>query len=458
MGFATSPGPADVGERRALGRDEGPVRLVRRALLDPALEDRDVARAEGLVRLGRRHDRLGIARRDAPDERASPGVPLDDHRLAVGPRSEGEFGPIQAQLRFPRARIGSMAAEAVGDEDRTDVLVEGDGVREARHGHRRRGRRGRRSRPCARTRMVPPPRRRGPPAAPTRAAGPASLSWRAAKDSRPGGGGARISRRDAQVLPCLAQSSQTWCRHPGAADIQPFQARKPLQRRKARVGHRGAVETERLEVSERGERLHAGVAHGRPAQVETFEVRHLRQHLQARVGDRRSARGRARSDGCLPPPASRARHHRRPFRRPPPCTRGRALQAGSPAAIREPPPARPRAWSRTRRPGAAEAPRPPAAPPPEGVLENATRISAGAFNVRSVPAAGAPASTHQVSTADSSSLRGGRPFGGMCFLSSRGRCSTLQELALSGSSRDHDGPRQTASQDCRHACPASARL
>ena len=293
-----------------------------------------------------------------------PGSPLTITGCPLARGAKANSGRSRRSSAFSRARIGSMAAEAVGDEDRTDVLVEGDGVREGRHRHR--GRRGRR------VGLAPGHERRR-----RRGDEGHRQDRREQQDPRashgvlrrivvPAAGGARPHGVMCSSFRALPQDRQTWRRHPGAADIEPSQARQSLQRRKPRVRHRGAVETERLEVVERGERLQAGVPHGRPAQVEMFQVRHLAQHLQARVGDPRPRE--VEPDQIVPRRRQllAARHPRRPRRRPPPCTRGHAPQAGSPAAIREPPPARPRAWSRTRRPGDAEAPRPPAAPPPEG--------------------------------------------------------------------------------------------
>ena len=152
---------AHDGERRALGPDEGPVRLVGGTLLDPALEQGSLARREGLVRLGRGHDLLGIGGGDPPDEGALRGVPLDDDRLAVGTGRERELGSIQAELRLSRSRVGAVAAEAVVDENRTDVFVERDGAGKGQgQGRLRRGRLVRRGRLRRRFGLAPGDKRR----------------------------------------------------------------------------------------------------------------------------------------------------------------------------------------------------------------------------------------------------------------------------------------------------------
>src|SRR6185503_3500472 len=109
--------------------DERPMRLVLRPFLDPALEERLLARSQSLVRLRRRHDLFRVGRGDAPNQGALLGLPLDDDRLSVGARRERELRTIEAKLRLARTRVGAVAAETVADEDRPDVLVEGDGRR-----------------------------------------------------------------------------------------------------------------------------------------------------------------------------------------------------------------------------------------------------------------------------------------------------------------------------------------
>ena len=137
-GMGHRRGQPRIGERRAHGGDEGPVRLVGRALRDPALEQRNLAWRQGLVRLGRRHHRVRVARQDAPHQRTARGVALDDHRLTVLAGSAGELRPIEAKIRLACAGVDAMAAEAVGDQDRADVSVEGDRAgQDWRRGRRR---------------------------------------------------------------------------------------------------------------------------------------------------------------------------------------------------------------------------------------------------------------------------------------------------------------------------------
>src|SRR6185295_6566796 len=99
-----------------------------RPLLDPALDERDLARRELLARLARRHDVVDFLRRDALPELALRQVARNEGRLARLRGSVGAVAEIQAQVAL--ADAGAVALDAVLGEDRADVPVELDAVGE----------------------------------------------------------------------------------------------------------------------------------------------------------------------------------------------------------------------------------------------------------------------------------------------------------------------------------------
>ena len=253
---------AHLGQRRALGLDERPMRLVLRPFPDPALEKRLLARPQSLVRLRRRHDLFRVGRGDAPNQRALLGLPLDDDRLSVGAGRERELRTIKAKLCLPRSRVGAVAAEAVADEDRPDVLVEGDGRRE----DHARGRLGRRFRSPARdVRRRGGDEGHGQDGREQQSRRPRGSHDRPSKDSPPGGGRAKVSGRDLQLRAGLAQGREPRLGHPGASQVESSQGSEFLKRRQARVGHGRSVEAEAFELVQKwSERPHAVVPDGRP--------------------------------------------------------------------------------------------------------------------------------------------------------------------------------------------------
>ena len=73
-------GPAALvgGRRDCNGRQQGPVRLPFGPLFDPSLNRGDLLWPERLVRLRRRHDLVGVLRRNALVEATLIGLSLDD--------------------------------------------------------------------------------------------------------------------------------------------------------------------------------------------------------------------------------------------------------------------------------------------------------------------------------------------------------------------------------------------
>ena len=117
--WAARPFGACVRHLGALGRDERPVLLPRRAGGDPALEGRDLLQVERLVEVGRRHDVAGILAADPADELARVRVAGDEHR-------ERLLLHVEAHIRLALGLVGTVARVAVVGEDRPDVAREVD--------------------------------------------------------------------------------------------------------------------------------------------------------------------------------------------------------------------------------------------------------------------------------------------------------------------------------------------
>ena len=133
--------------RGTLRRFKGPMPLVVRALFEPLLEHRHLPRRELLVRLGRRHDVVGIRRRDAPPQRALRHLPRH-HRAQpfAQVRARAVLG-IQTQLRLALLLIRPVAREAVVRQNRPHVVVEIHLLRHRRSGARPRARQHRHAQP-----------------------------------------------------------------------------------------------------------------------------------------------------------------------------------------------------------------------------------------------------------------------------------------------------------------------
>ena len=122
------------GRRDRDGREEGPVRLPRGALLDPSLDLRHLRGLQRLVRLGRGHDLVFVLGDDALEKRALVGLSFDDGRglflaVLILPRGEEAGLGVETQAGLARAGVGAVAMEAGVGEHRADVAVELHGVR-----------------------------------------------------------------------------------------------------------------------------------------------------------------------------------------------------------------------------------------------------------------------------------------------------------------------------------------
>ena len=117
------------GQRRTFRSFVSPVRLPGRAFGDPALEKIDLCGRKLFARLRRRHDFLGIARRDARHHLALLQV-AGNNRVVAGLRGlERLVLHVQPQLALALVFVRPVAGEAVVREQRADVAVELDGLR-----------------------------------------------------------------------------------------------------------------------------------------------------------------------------------------------------------------------------------------------------------------------------------------------------------------------------------------
>lgn len=120
--FGTSQGGREGGAGDGL---EGPVVLVDSALFDPALEERTLrGRQRFFVRVGRRHNLVGILAEDALPRLRIRKVTGHDgpDTAAVG---GGGVELVEAEFGFAIAGVAAVAGETIIGEDRADVLVVG---------------------------------------------------------------------------------------------------------------------------------------------------------------------------------------------------------------------------------------------------------------------------------------------------------------------------------------------
>ena len=102
--------------------------LVNGALLDPAADEVALGGLErGLVRIGRRHDLVGIGADDAEPRFGVGDVAGHESAEAVAINGGG-VELVEAELGFAVGGITAVAGEAVVREDGADVLVVGDGL------------------------------------------------------------------------------------------------------------------------------------------------------------------------------------------------------------------------------------------------------------------------------------------------------------------------------------------
>ena len=105
--------------QRPLGRQERPVRLIRRAGGDPTPECLFLCRRQRLVRLGRRHPLLRVVRENTLNQQTVARFARHD-----GFGFDGFLTHIEPQARLARVLIGPMAGETVFGQDRPDVAIE----------------------------------------------------------------------------------------------------------------------------------------------------------------------------------------------------------------------------------------------------------------------------------------------------------------------------------------------
>ena len=108
-------------------RHERPVRLVRRPLSDPPLEDIDLFVGEPAdLGFRRRHYGIGIGGDDSCDEFARGDILRHDRPGAAVEFTRSPLGDVEPQTRLPVAAVGTVAGKAVVGEDRPDVAIERD--------------------------------------------------------------------------------------------------------------------------------------------------------------------------------------------------------------------------------------------------------------------------------------------------------------------------------------------
>src|SRR5262249_32386669 len=107
-------------------RDERPVLLVFRPLLDPALQQFLLGLLERLFRAGRRHLLVGVGGEDPGDQLAGLDVARYDRAVAALELLRRGLAEVEPQARLARLVGGAVAGEAVGRQDRLDVAGVGD--------------------------------------------------------------------------------------------------------------------------------------------------------------------------------------------------------------------------------------------------------------------------------------------------------------------------------------------
>ena len=111
-------------------RHERPVRLVRGPLRDPPLQGFDLLVGQSAdLRLGRRHDGVGIVRHDAGQQFADGRVLRNDRSPATVEFGRSLLERVEPKASLPGAAVGTVARKAVFREDRPDVAVERDSLR-----------------------------------------------------------------------------------------------------------------------------------------------------------------------------------------------------------------------------------------------------------------------------------------------------------------------------------------
>ena len=105
---------------------EGPVAPVRGAGCDPAAQHLRLGRRHRLADMRRRHDEIGIGRRDPGKHLACRRIAGHDSPAATVEHKTRASGLIEPQAPLPLRGVGAMARETAVRKERTDVAVEVD--------------------------------------------------------------------------------------------------------------------------------------------------------------------------------------------------------------------------------------------------------------------------------------------------------------------------------------------
>src|SRR5207249_11562319 len=96
---------------------------------DPAADERDFALAQPAAGFGLRHPFRFVLRRDAAEQLALLRLAWHDHR-AIFPLGKCSLFSVEPEVRLSLGLVRPVAIEAVVGEDRPDIAVELDGLRQ----------------------------------------------------------------------------------------------------------------------------------------------------------------------------------------------------------------------------------------------------------------------------------------------------------------------------------------
>src|SRR5262249_50684462 len=106
-----------------LGRQEGPVLLPFRSLLNPASQEHDLFCAEAYAMLLRRHALGLVACCYSPVQLAVLGLARNENAPAAQIRERSLLG-VQSQVRLAASLVGTVAGETGVGKDGPDVAIE----------------------------------------------------------------------------------------------------------------------------------------------------------------------------------------------------------------------------------------------------------------------------------------------------------------------------------------------
>ena len=122
-----TPWPGNFRHRGALGFHQRPMRLVFRALVDPALDRGDLLLSQDVMHLWRRHHFERVFRAHPLDDLRSSAITRDDclrPTLAHGEREFLDIKPQRINRGLARARVGAVAVVAILRQDRLHITIE----------------------------------------------------------------------------------------------------------------------------------------------------------------------------------------------------------------------------------------------------------------------------------------------------------------------------------------------